>query len=466
MDAEVKRNLVLVNACLSTFMATVDGSIVNISLPVISEIFSVNINEVQWVVTSYLIAISALLLLWGRISDLYGRKKLFAAGMAVFVLGSIMCGISQTFQYLVFSRVIQAIGASIMMALAQGIVTSIFPSNERGKALGMIGMVVALGSLVGPTLGGFLVNFFGWRSIFFINIPFGIAGLILTFLVMPDNEELPEVKIFDYKGTIIFITAILLLFISLLSMQEGNISITIMIAMLLASLLLTTVFILYESKIEYPLVNLDLFKNRIFSIGLFCAYLSFCSMFAYTFFMPFYLQYALKLNVIHAGLMMSLYPITMAMVAPISGRLSDKISYKPLTILGLTINTLALALLSTLNTGSSKVFIGTLIVLLGAGGSIFQSPNNSSVMGAVPRHKVGTAGSINAFFRNIGMVSGTTIAVIIYTAVTKSGIDNITTSSFNSTVFIKGFRVVMLNASIMCLIAVLLSLKRNSIAKK
>ncbi|MGE5628346.1 MAG: MFS transporter [Solirubrobacterales bacterium] len=465
MDTKLKRNLVLINACISTFMATVDGSIVNISLPVISGFFSVNINQVQWVVTSYLIAISALLLIWGRISDLYGRKKLFAGGMAVFVLGSIMCGMSQSFQYLVFSRVVQAIGASIMMALAQGIVTSIFPSNERGKALGMIGMVVALGSLVGPTLGGFLINFFGWRSIFFINIPFGIGGLFLTFLVMPDNEELPEVKIFDYKGTLIFIAAILLLFISLLSMQEGNISVTIMIFMLLAALLLSAGFIFYESKTEYPLVNLDLFKNRIFSIGLFCAYLSFCSMFAYTFFMPFYLQYAFKLNVIHAGLMMSLYPITMAMVAPISGRLSDKISYRPLTILGLIINTMALALMSTLNTGSSKIFIGVLIVLLGAGGSIFQSPNNSSVMGAVPRHKLGTAGSINAFFRNIGMVSGTTIAVLIYTAVTKSGIENITTS-FDSTVFLKGFKVVMLNASVMCLIAVLISLKRNSIAAK
>lgn len=466
MDDKQKRNLVLFNACLSTFMATVDGSIVNITLPVISAFFKVNINDVQWVVTSYLLAISALLLVWGRIYDLYGRKYLFAAGMGIFTVGSLFCGLSSSFAFLVLSRVIQALGASIMMALGQGIVTSIFPSNERGKALGMIGMVVAMGSLVGPSLGGVLVNWLGWRSIFYINIPIGIIGIVLTFLVMPKDQELPQVKIFDYKGAALFIAGILLLFIGLLGKQQGSISTLLMALMVAAALLLIAGFIMYESREKNPLVNLELFNSKVFSIGLLCAYLSFCSMFAYTFFMPFYLQYALKLNVMHAGLMMSFYPMTMALVAPISGWLSDKITYKPLTIIGLSINTVTLGLMSTLSTTSSRLFIGVLIVLLGAGGSIFQSPNNSSVMGAVPRDKLGTAGSINAFFRNFGMVSGTTIAVIIYTMVTKLGIESISGSSFDSALFLKGFRVVLINAALMTLLAVLLTIRRSTLKEK
>jgi EmrB/QacA subfamily drug resistance transporter len=458
-----KRNLILMTACISTFMATVDGSIVNITLPVISSYFSVNINEVQWIVTSYLLAISALLLIWGRVSDLFGSKYLFAAGMAVFTSGSLMCGLSGTFSFLVFSRVVQALGASIMMALAQGIVTSNFPFNERGKALGFIGMVVAMGSLVGPTLGGVLVHSFGWQSIFYINLPFGILGMVLTILVMPDNQVLPEKKIFDFKGAIIFTASILLLFIGLLTMQQGSISAVTMWGMILSAFILMAIFIKYENKNKYPLVNLDLFKNRIFSIGLLSAYLSFCSMFAYTFFMPFYLQYALGIEILHAGILMSLYPITMAVVAPLSGWLSDKITYKPLTILGLSINTVTMALMSNLNTHSSKLYIGILIALLGMGSSIFQSPNNSSVMGAAPRDKLGTAGSLNAFFRNLGMVSGTTISVIIFTMVTKMGIGSISAKAFNTSVFLGGFRVVFLSASMLYLIAVLISIGRNKI---
>jgi len=447
-------------------MATVDGSIVNITLPVISSYFSVNINQVQWIVTSYLLAISAMLLIWGRISDLYGRKYLYAAGMAIFTLGSLSCGLSTTFNTLVASRVLQALGASIMMALAQGIVTSIFPANERGKAMGFIGMVVAIGSLVGPSLGGILVHSFGWQSIFFVNIPFGIIGLALTFSIMPNNQVLPDIKIFDFKGTLIFVVSILLLFISLLAMQQGSISVVTMFTMLVAVVILITIFIKYERNLQFPLVNMSLFKNRIFSIGLLSAYLSFCSMFSYVFFMPFYLQYALGIEIIHAGLLMSLYPITMALVAPLSGWLSDKITYKPLTILGLTINTVTMTLMSNLGAHSSKLYIGILIVFLGMGSSIFQSPNNSSVMGAVPREELGTAGSLNAFFRNFGMVSGTTISVIIFTMVTKLGINSISSNALQVEVFLRGFKVVFLSAALFCLIAVFISLKRYKLTAK
>lgn len=451
------RYLVLINACMSTFMSTVDGGIVNIILPVVAGHFSVSINEVQWVVTAYLLTISSLLLVWGRISDIHGRKYLFAVGMAIFTAGSFMCGMSATFGMLVFSRVVQAIGASIMMALVQGIVTSVFPENERGKALGFIGMVVALGSLTGPSLGGILVYAFSWQSVFFINIPFGIIGVVLTFLIMPESETLDKRGAFDYKGSVVFVACILMVFISLLNLQQGTIPPVMAAGLLILAAILFFIFIGYEKETESPLVDLNLFKNRIFSMGLLCAYLSFCSMFAYTFFMPFYLQYTLGMTALKAGLMMSLYPMTMALVAPLSGWLSDKITYRPLTVTGLVMSTAGLLLMSTLGMDSSRVLIGAGIVMLGAGNSVFQSPNNSSVMGAAPKEKLGTAGSINSFFRNLGMVSGTTFSVILFTLVTKVRIENI---AGNISLFLKGYHYVMVFAAFLCLVAVFISISR------
>ncbi len=455
-----KRNLVLINACMATFMGTLDGSIVNIILPVVAGSFSVSINQVQWVVTSYLLCTSALLLIWGRISDLYGRKYLFAAGMAVFTLGSAACGFADSLGFLVFARVVQALGASVTMALVQGIVTEVFPSNERGKALGFIGMVVAMGSLAGPSLGGLLVHLFSWKAVFFINIPFGIIGVALTFLVMPQSETEKEDRSFDYRGTALFVACILLAFLSLLNLQEGRISGLLAGAMLVAAAFLLILFLDREKKAASPLVDLRLFDSRVFSIGISCAYLSFCAMFGYIFFMPFYLQYVAGMTVLQSGIMMSLYPVTMALAAPIAGMLSDRMSFKPLTIAGLSISTLSLLLMSGFGAGTPRLLIGTCIVLLGAGGSIFQSPNNSSIMGAVSRDKLGTAGSINAFFRNFGMVSGSTISVIIFTLASTLGIDGITGSAHTVPLFLRGYQVVFLCAAAVNLLAVYLSVKR------
>ena len=458
-----KRNLIFFTVCISTFMATLDGSIVNITLPVISKYFSVSINSVQWVVTAYLLAISSILLVWGKISDIYGKKYLFAVGLAIFTAGSALCGVSNSLSMLIFSRVLQAIGASMTMALVQGIVTSIFPSTERGKALGIIGTVVAIGSLAGPALGGILVHLSGWRSIFFINIPFGLAGVVLALILMPKTEIKAENKTFDIKGSIIFVLSISLMFIGLLSMQDGIVSVKVMFFMIAVSLFLFAAFILYERKLSNPLLDIRLFKNIKFSISLATAYISFLAMFSYIFFAPFYLQYVLKLNILASGLIMSVYPLTTGIIAPFSGWLSDKKKNIPLTVIGLSLNTIALTLLSFSNSTTSIIKIILLVFILGIGGALFQSPNTSSIMGAVTRDKLGVAGSINAFFRNFGMVSGTTISVISFMFVTKIGISTITGSTFDSALFLKGFRVVMLTAAGLSLFGVALSAYRRKI---
>jgi EmrB/QacA subfamily drug resistance transporter len=452
-----RRNLILVNAAFMTFMATLDGSIVNIALPTIAQSFSVGISAVQWVVTSYLIVVSALLLVWGRLSDIYGRKTFFAVGIGVFALGSLLSGLSTSLAALVASRFLQAVGASMALALVQGIVTSIFPANERGKALGFIGAVVSIGSLIGPSLGGFLVNAAGWQSIFFVNVPIGLLGVILTIRLMPDTAPKAAKGSFDTQGALLISTAIIVFFSGMLAFQEGFLSLPLSMVAILVSIVLLIAFVRVEKKPE-SLVDKHLFGNRTFSIGIVVSSLSYMAMFSYIFFMPFYLQGIRGLSVVQTGILMSLYPIVTAVLAPLAGALSDRITYRPLTLSGLLMSAIGLASLAVLDQNSSIILIGAMIVLLGVGGASFQSPNNSSVMGAAPRDRLGIAGSINAFFRNLGMVSGTAVAVSLFTFSSRLGIDQVAAGVVDVSKFLRGFRVVVLSASAFALLGIVLEL--------
>ena len=467
-----RRGLILANACVITFMATIDGSIVNIALPTIAASLGAGIAAVQWVVSSYLLCVSATLLVWGRLSDLYGRKPFFVAGLAVFTLGSLLCGLSGSLPALVASRVAQGLGAAMAMALVQGIVTAAFPPAERGKALGFIGSVVAVGSLVGPSLGGLFVATAGWRSIFFINVPIGLAGIALTFAVMPGSRAsgvavmpgsrasgvavMPdprnaagpagESRSFNWAGALLFVLAISAFFAGLLSFQEGLLPGSLALGAMALAMLLFLAFLRAERR-GPALVERSLFSSRVFTMGVIDSSLSYVAMFFYTFFMPFYLQTVRGLSVLQAGALMSLYPLVTMVIAPLAGSLSDRITYRPLTISGLLCTAAGLALLSTLGSGSHLAAVGAIIVLLGAGAAFFQSPNNSSVMGSAPRDRLGIAGSLNAFFRNLGMVTGTTLAVSVFSLVTRTRMDSVAAGGLPPAVFLHGFRVVVLVAS-------------------
>jgi len=453
-----RRAIILVNACTLTFMATLDGSIVNIALPEISKALGAGIESVQWVVSSYLIAISATLLVWGRLADLHGRRRFFAAGLAIFTLGSLLSGLAANLPMLVLSRVLQALGASIAMALVQGIVTSIYPPGERGKALGFIGAVVSVGSLLGPSLGGFLVHFAGWRSIFFINVPIGILGVALTFAVMPESPS--EKGDFDWPGALLFGSLISLFFVWLLAWQEGRSPAALTIAAPLLTLALAAAFVLVERRRKHPLVDASLFRESVFTLGIAAGWFSYVAMFAYIFLMPFYLQAVRGLSALEAGLLLSIYPIVTAVLAPLFGTLSDRHGYLRFTVGGLATSALGLLLVSTLGTSSPLPLIGCYVAILGLGGAAFQSPNNSSIMGAVPRNRLGVAGSLNSFFRNLGMVSGTTIAVALFTFRTKVDLGSYAPGGLDPAIFMKGFGFVAVSSACLALAGSAINLLR------
>lgn len=459
--SKTRRYLILFNTVLATFMATLDGSIVNISLPSIAGAFHVGIETVQWVVTGYTLTISALLLLWGRLSDRIGRKHLFAVGLGIFTLGSLLCGLSTSFPMLVASRVLQAVGASIAMTLVQAIVTAIFPPEERGKALGIIGSVVAAGSLAGPSLGALLVAAAGWPSIFFVNLPFGVLAVVLTLVQMPETATptAEDRKPFDVRGALVLVVTIVSLFFGLLTLQDGTMPPAAAAGLIALGVLLLALFLRLEAGHADPLLDLAFFRSRGFDLSLASAYLSYLCMFGYTFFMPFYLQDVLKMSILQAGLTMSVFPVTTIVVAPLSGWFSDRRPNFPFTVVGLGLMAVGFLAIAFLGDSPSLLRIVVPVFVTGVGGALFQSPNNSRLMGSVPRPRLGVAGGVIAFFRNFGMVSGTTFGVMLFVATAGLGVDSLSGGAgFDPSRFLVGFRAVLLFASACAFVGAVLGL--------
>ncbi|MFT3951264.1 MAG: MFS transporter [Oscillospiraceae bacterium] len=454
--------LILVITSVSTFMATLDGSIVNIALPGMAQSLGTDIRSIQWVITSYLLTISLLLLMWGKLADSHGNKRFFSGGFLVFALGSAMCAFSGSLELLVISRVVQAVGASSMMALSQGIVTQAFEPHERGRALGLIGTMVALGSLTGPSLGGLLLAMFSWKAIFLINIPIGLLGCVFAVLILPESARSVSDKAFDFTGFGILAATLSAFFLGLLFTQEGKLPTYMLLPSVLVFAAGLTLFIRKEKRTENPLISLGLFKSPVFSTGLLAALFSFIVISSILLFMPFYLQSLLGFSPLKAGLVISVYPITTAFVAPLSGWLSDKLTFRPLTIAGMGAACLALVAMLTFNKTTHIAFIIPILMLFGAGVAMFQSPNSSSVMGAVERSKLGIAGGINALSRNLGLVSGNTFSILLFSFTAKTDMNAVSSGGFESGSFLTGFHAVILFTAICAGVTMLLSVSRKS----
>lgn len=407
-----KRWAVLLITITLTLMATLDSSIVNVALPVMSHKLSVSMASIEWVVTSYLIVIVGSLLIFGRLADLKGKTNIFKVGIVIFTLGSLTCGLSNSLVPLVISRIIQAIGAAGTMSTSHGIITTTFPQNERGKALGLNGSFVALGSMIGPPLGGLIVSSLSWQYIFLINVPIGIIAFIAAVRIFPKSEVKVNESL-DVKGAVLFTLTIVLLFGALTRGQEIGYSKAIIIGAFLASIISLMLFIYLEKRLAAPLLDLDIFKNSLFSLSLFCAFISFVAISCSNIILPFYLQYVHKLTAAQSGILMTVSPLILGIVSPLSGHISDKIGSEILTFIGLVVCSIGLFLIATLNQYSLVGYLIIFLAITTIGNGIFQSPNNSLVMSTAPKNKLGIAGSINALVRNLGMIFGVSLSTTI-----------------------------------------------------
>lgn len=463
-----KRFIILAVVLLGTLMATLDSSIVNVALPEIASKLSVGLNKIQWVVTSYLIVISAFVLIFGRIADIVGKSKVYTIGFLIFTFGSLLCGLSTTVEFLIISRVIQAIGAAMTMSSNQGLIAATFPPNERGRALGLSATTVAVGTMLGPPLGGIMVELFNWQSIFLINIPIGIVGYLAGRKILPKEQKGGENVSLDLKGSFIFVVFIVSLFWAMLSAEKLGWENYKIIISFIISIISAILFYIVEKKEEQPMLDFNMFKNKLFVLSIFCGFVSFVAIFCNNIIHPFYLEYIMGINPGKAGLLMMVFPISAGSIAPISGYLSDKIGSEILTVVGLFVTTVGLLLVGFLNTTSTYLDIMLRVAVLGFGNGLFQSPNTSIVMSLVPREKLGIAGSINALVRNVGMVFGIALSVMLLYNRMSARIGYRVTSFVHGRqdVFIYAMNVVYSAAAAICAIGMILTIIRMINRKK
>lgn len=399
-----------------TFMSTLDSGIVNIALPAMSDQFGVSLENIQWVVTIYLLTLTCFLPVFGKLSDMYSRKKLYLGGFLTFGLGSVLCSFATNLPMMIFARAMQGLGGSAMVANSQAIIAKAFPGKDRGRALGSVGAVVALGSLSGPAVGGFLIQHFGWPSVFLVNIPVCLIGVWRGLRIIPRFEAKNKLKM-DVAGAVYFIIACFTFLYGLdagtnKSWLSAQILLTFAVAFIFAFL-----FLHREKVAKMPFLGLATFKNRTIAFGLAVAVLGFCALFCNSILLPFYLTDIMHMDPVKVGLLILPFPIALAVSSPVSGFLSERYSARIITTAGLGLILIGALLFAFIGPSPSIWYIVGCQLIMGTGSGVFQVPNNNTVISAAPKNKIGIVTSTNALCRNFGTVLGVALSVAVFSPV-------------------------------------------------
>lgn len=405
----VNKYLVLLNVCIGIFMSTLDGSIVNIANPTIASEFGIEMSDIQWVVTAYMLVVTATMLFFGKLGDKIGGQRIYRSGFLLFALGSLLCTQATTLHFLISARIFQAIGGSMLMATGIGIVSNAFPPEERGKALGLTTTVVGLGNISGPSIGGLIIAHFHWSMIFYINIPIGIIAFLLGIKLLPPQPINKEIKSFDFPGIVFFALSTVLLLININSLDN------LKVLPLLLMILVFSALIIRETHFKHSFLDLILFRDFDFSFGNFIALFSYMSQMAMTFLLPFFFQNLWKFPTTESGLMMSISPVCMAITAPLGGSLSDKLGSRKVLLFSFAATTVGFIGLSFLSENSPIALPIISLMVLGTGFACFGAPNNSSILTHVPPQKQGYGGSFIATSRNLSFAMGTAFFSWLFT---------------------------------------------------
>lgn len=397
-----------------TFMTALDTSVVNTVLPVIKNHFQSNIATVEWVVMIYLLLVSGLLPVFGRLGDLKGHKSIYLLGFFIFILSSVSCSLARSVYALIASRGIQALGAAMLSANSPAIITKSFPSSQRGQALGMQATMTYLGLSVGPSLGGWLTELFSWRTVFFINLPVGVIAFSLSTIFILNDGLHSNTEGFDFSGAITLMCGLVSLLLGLNQGHNWGWGSWQTLLCIFSSIVLLGIFILLERRNPHPMLDLSLFTCPQFSFTVTSAILNYICVYSSIFLLPFYLIQGRGFNAAQAGLYLTAQPLVMAVIAPVSGTLSDKIGTRIPTTIGMGIMAVGLYFLSGIGPSTSIRILLLYLVIFGLGIGIFISPNNSALMGSAPKNRQGIAAGLLATARNVGMVLGIGLAGAIF----------------------------------------------------
>ncbi len=406
---------VLISVSFGVFLATIDSSIVNISLPTLERDLHTSFASVQWVVLAYLLTITVLLPGIGRLADIVGKKSLYLAGFGIFTLGSLLCGLSRQVEWLIVFRVVQAMGAAFLMALGPALLAEGFPPEERGRALGFNGLAVSMGIIIGPTLGGIILKNLGWHWIFFVNIPVVLIAIPIAIHSLPNSTRKTGER-FDFLGAGMLLVCLVALLFGLTYSQDNGFLSAPSLLLFAAFIIFLWLFIRIEKSVTQPLIDLSLFNNMLFSVNLITGLLTFIASTGTVFLIPFYLQNVLGYDPEFSGILMAVFPIMLGITGPLSGWLSDRFGFRLLTIIGLATLALSYFNLSNLSTQTSWQNFLILYMPIGLGMGLFQSPNNSAILGTASSERLGVVSGLLAITRTLGQTSGIAIMGTLWTA--------------------------------------------------
>jgi len=455
------RYAVLFIVLASVLMAVIDGTVVNIALPSMTRFFAVDLSASQWTITAYLVTMTSLLLIFGKVSEFVGRARLFFVGIIVFTASSLACGLSVGLPELILFRVIQGAGAAMLFSISSALVFDTTPPAERGRAMGYLGSTVAIGSIAGPIVGGFIVDSLGWQYIFFINIPIGLLLIAAAAVYFRIDEKRTVSLSLDWHGSGAMVTMFVSLIIALGSMADaGEITLTAILSGSVFFLALA-LFIWHELRCPAPLLNLGVFSHRTFLFPVIAVLLVFIANFMMAVVGPFYFEGVMGYRPSQVGLVFLINPAVMVIVAPIAGSLYDRHPARNYAALGMGITALAFLLLSycTITRNISGILIA--FVLFGVGVGLFQSPNNTAILSALPKEQLSTASSVIATSRNLGMALGVSLGSILLSFQLMAagyGGDVITADPALLAVSISRIMVV---SAILCAVVVMLSLLKH-----
>ncbi|MFC1861942.1 MFS transporter [Chloroflexota bacterium] len=400
---------------VGTFINTMDIGAVRIALPHLGQVFQVAPDTIIWIwLINFLIGTSLMLTL-GRVSDVFGMKKLYTSGLLISSLGLGLCSLAQGIVQLVMFRLIQAVGTSMTIATSNAIITTSFPPQERGKALGILGAVVGVGLLSGPALGGFLLDSLGWRSIFYTRIPFGIIGAAIAWTLLKEHPAPRQEGKFDLPGAATLFLTLTCLLLAVNRSQSLGWTSPWIVGLSLMGILFLSLFLIVERKAVQPVLDLRLFQSRLFSVASASHTFLYMSTAAVNFLMPFYLIQGLGFSASKAGMLLVTIPVMSVVLSPVSGKISDRWGTLFLCTSGLTLVSTGIFLLSSLGSDTSTGNIILHLLIVGVGMGLFVSPNTSAIMGSAPGERSGTASAMVATLRQVGMSFGLAITGTIFT---------------------------------------------------
>ena len=459
---KTSKRVALTVATFGAFMTPFDGSVVTLALPSIGRELGGDVVSLGWVATAYVLGLTICVIPFGRLADIRGRGRVYALGVALFTLASAICGLAPSLNTLIATRFVQGVAAAMMAGNSIALLTSVFPANERGKVLGINTGTVYIGLSVGPSLGGFLVEHFGWRSVFYVNVPIGAVVVFLALFKLQREKVDAKAERMDPIGIVTYGLALFMILLGL-TLSESHVSALPRI-LLVSGFAALALFIFFETRVASPLLDIRLFKNTPFAFSTITALLNYSSVFGVSFVLSLYLQLVPGFDAAQAGLIMLVQPVMMAGFSPLGGWLSDRVEPRIVASIGMSIVSASIFALALLDAASPWWDIALRLMVLGIGYAFFSSPNTNATMSSVDRKQYGIAAAILSTMR----FTGQAVSLAVATSVLSANLGGITVSGRSGTqvpvdAFMKGMRNALTILAGVCVAGVFTSLVRGRI---